>query len=52
MDLEIVKRNAKLLETITQTYSELLKEKKSSVQKKKMEGYIESLLMNIEKNIK
>jgi hypothetical protein len=52
MNLENVKRNAQLLENITQKYLEVLREKKESVQKKKMEAYIESLLMNIEKNTK
>ena len=52
MNIEAVKRNTKLLENITKQYVELLKKRKSNVQKKKMEAYIESLLMNIEKNIK
>ncbi|MBT3691331.1 hypothetical protein HOG16_03775 [Candidatus Woesearchaeota archaeon] len=52
MNLKIVKRNSDLLEEVTQKYLSLLKDKKSKVQKKKMEVYIESLLMNIEKNIK
>ncbi len=52
MNLKIVKRNSDLLEEVTQKYLDLLKDKKSKVQKKKMEVYIESLLMNIEKNIK
>ncbi len=52
MNLKIVKRNSDLLEEVTQKYLDLLKDKKAKVQKKKMEVYIESLLMNIEKNIK
>jgi hypothetical protein len=50
MNLQIIRRNAILLDKITQNYLKLLKKKGYTHETRRMEEYIESLLINIEKN--
>jgi|TARA_Y100000310_G_scaffold312849_1_gene360582 hypothetical protein len=52
MDLEIVKRNSELLVSMTKKYNDMLEKKTPISKKRKMESYIESLLKNIEKNLR
>lgn len=51
MSLEEIKRDSELLLQISKKYMEMQKDKIPKDQLKKIEAYINSLLVNLEKNI-
>ncbi len=52
MSIDLIKQDSKMLVQLTKRYSSMPKTKENEKERKKIQKYLESLIINIEKNIK